>query len=85
MGRGQNIRLLQRQKFTLRNAYMWSVHDFMAYCIFYGWCVHGNLTCPTYGKWTNAFSLSIKEGSHTLTTIDVFYLKIIHLDYRGMF
>jgi hypothetical protein len=31
----------KKQKFTLRAAYLWSVHDFMAYVIFVGWSVHG--------------------------------------------
>jgi hypothetical protein len=27
--------------FTLRAAYLWSIHDLLAYVIFSGWCIHG--------------------------------------------
>ncbi|WVZ93358.1 hypothetical protein U9M48_039345 [Paspalum notatum var. saurae] len=46
-----------KQKFTLRAAYLWSVHDFMAYGIFAGWSVHGTLTCPICGVDTRCFHL----------------------------
>jgi hypothetical protein len=36
----------KKQKFNLRAAYLWSIHDFLAYGIFSGWRFHGNLTCP---------------------------------------
>jgi hypothetical protein len=32
----------KKQKFTLRAAYLWSIHDFMAYGIFAGWRVNGD-------------------------------------------
>jgi hypothetical protein len=32
--------------FNLRAAYLWSVHDYLAYGKFAGWCVHGRLNCP---------------------------------------
>ena len=38
-----------KQKFTLRAAYLWSIHDFLAYGIFAGWSVYGTLTCPICG------------------------------------
>ncbi|WVZ53089.1 hypothetical protein U9M48_004075 [Paspalum notatum var. saurae] len=46
-----------KQKFTLRAAYLWSVHDFMAYGIFAGWSVYGTLTCPICGVDTRCFRL----------------------------
>jgi hypothetical protein len=36
----------QKQKFNLRVAYLWSVHDFKAYNVFSGWRCNGLLTCP---------------------------------------
>jgi hypothetical protein len=36
----------KKQKFNLRAAFLWSIHDFMAYGIFGGWSCHGILTCP---------------------------------------
>ena len=48
----------KKQKFNLRVAYLFSVHDFMAYGIFSGWSVHGRLTCPYCAKDTDCFRLS---------------------------
>jgi hypothetical protein len=47
-----------RQKFTLWAAYLWSIHDFMAYGIFARWSVHGRLTCPICGSDTDCFCLT---------------------------
>jgi hypothetical protein len=49
----------KKQKFNLWVVYMFSVHDFMAYGIFYGWGVHGRLTCPYCGKDTDCFHLRV--------------------------
>jgi hypothetical protein len=46
-----------KQKFTLRAAYLWSIHDFLAYGIFAGWSVHGTLACPICGAETRCFRL----------------------------
>jgi hypothetical protein len=35
----------KKQTFNLRAAFLWSIHDIMAYCIFVGWSCHGILTC----------------------------------------
>ena len=48
----------KKQKFNLRVAYLWSVHDFMAYGIFAGWSCHGRLTCPICGSDTDCFRLA---------------------------
>jgi hypothetical protein len=48
----------KKQKFTLWAAYLWSIHDFMAYSIFAGWSVHGRLTCPICGSDTDCFRLT---------------------------
>jgi hypothetical protein len=32
----------KKQKFTLRIAYLWSIHEFIAYGFFVGWSVHGD-------------------------------------------
>jgi len=47
----------KKQKFNLRAAYLWSIHDFLAYGIFSGWSVHGQLTCPICGAKTDCFRL----------------------------
>jgi hypothetical protein len=36
----------QKQKFNIRVAYLWSVHDFRAYNIFSGWRCNRILICP---------------------------------------
>ncbi|WVZ84723.1 hypothetical protein U9M48_031716 [Paspalum notatum var. saurae] len=46
-----------KQKFTLRAAYLWSIHDFLAYGIFAGWSVYGTLTCLICGADTRCFRL----------------------------
>jgi hypothetical protein len=48
----------KKQKFRLRAAYLWLIHDFMAYDIFVRWSVHGRLTCPICGSNTNYFCLT---------------------------
>jgi hypothetical protein len=47
-----------KQKFNIRTAYLWSVHDFKAYDIFIGWSVHRELTCPICGSDTDCFCLT---------------------------
>jgi hypothetical protein len=47
----------QKQKFNLRVAYLWSVHDFRAYNIFSGWSCNGLLIYPICMKDTSCFCL----------------------------
>jgi hypothetical protein len=42
--------VFKKQIFKLRVAYLWLVHDFMAYAIFVGWSTHNGLACPYYGS-----------------------------------
>jgi hypothetical protein len=48
----------KKQKFTLRAAYLWSIHDFMAYNIFARWSVHERLTCLICHSDTDCFYLT---------------------------
>jgi hypothetical protein len=64
----------KKQKFNLRAAYLWSIHDFLAYGIFSGWCIHRNLTCPICGKDTDCFRLEFRRRYVILIVIDVFFL-----------
>jgi hypothetical protein len=48
----------KKQKFTLWAAYLWSIHDFMAYNIFAGWSVHERLTCLICHSDTDCFYLT---------------------------
>jgi hypothetical protein len=44
-------------QFNLRVAYLWSIHDYLAYGKFVGWCVHGRLNYPICIDDTDAFRL----------------------------
>jgi hypothetical protein len=48
----------KKQKFNLWVAYLFSVHDFLAYGNFFRWSVHGRLTCPICAKGIDCFCLS---------------------------
>jgi hypothetical protein len=38
-------------QFNLRAAYLWSIHDYLAYGKYIGWCVHGQLNLSSvYGS-----------------------------------
>jgi hypothetical protein len=50
--------VFKKQIFKLRVAYLWSVHDYMAYAIFAGWSTHGRLTCPYCDSDTYCFHLA---------------------------
>jgi hypothetical protein len=53
-------------RFNLRAAYLWSIHDYLAYDKFAGWCVHGRLNCPVCMDDSDAFRL---EHSKKVTLI----------------
>jgi hypothetical protein len=44
-------------RFNFYAAYLWSIHDYLAYDKFASWCVHGRLNCPICMDDTNAFRL----------------------------
>jgi hypothetical protein len=50
--------VLKKQIFKLRVAYLWSVHDSMAYAIFASWSTHVRLTCPYCSPDTDCFRLA---------------------------
>jgi hypothetical protein len=54
----ETYNVFKKQIFKLRVAYLWLVHDFMAYAIFTGWSTHGRLTCPDCGSGTDCFRLA---------------------------
>jgi hypothetical protein len=43
--------------FNLCVAYLWSIHNYLAYGKFASWCVHGRLNCPICMDDTDAFRL----------------------------
>jgi hypothetical protein len=44
-------------RFNLRVAYLWSIHDYLGYGKFVGWCVHGRLNCPICMDDSDAYRL----------------------------
>jgi hypothetical protein len=44
-------------RFNLRAAYLWLIHDYLAYGNFASWCVHDRLNCPICMDDTDAFRL----------------------------
>jgi hypothetical protein len=42
---------------NLHAAYLWSIHNYLAYGKFVGWCVHDRLNCPICIDDTDAFRL----------------------------
>jgi hypothetical protein len=46
-----------KYRFNLRATYLWSIHDYLAYGKFAGWCVHGHLNCPVCMEESDAFKL----------------------------
>jgi hypothetical protein len=46
-----------KKEFTMRAAYLWLVHDLLAYGYWSRWCVHGRLCCPICMNDTDAFRL----------------------------
>jgi hypothetical protein len=44
-------------RFNLRVAYLWSIHDYLAYDKFVGWCVHSRLSCPICMDDTDTFKV----------------------------
>jgi hypothetical protein len=46
-----------KYQFNLRAAYLWSIHDYLAYGKFTGWCVHGRLNCLVRMDESDAFRL----------------------------
>jgi hypothetical protein len=54
-------------RFNLRDAYQWSIHDYLGYDKFVGWCVHGRLNCPICIDDSDAYRL---ENGKKVTFFD---------------
>ncbi|WVZ90125.1 LOW QUALITY PROTEIN: hypothetical protein U9M48_036455 [Paspalum notatum var. saurae] len=63
-----------KEEFTFRATYLWSVHDFMAYGDWSGWCVHGRLRCPICMNDSDAFKLK-HGGKHDLRSSNTAFRK----------
>lgn len=47
----------QQQRFVMREVLMWTISDFPAYAMLYGWTRYGRLSCKYCQESTNAFQL----------------------------
>nr|VDC93765.1 unnamed protein product [Brassica oleracea] len=52
-----------KENFQMREVLMWTISDFPAYGMLYGWTTHGRLSCPYFQDSTDAFQL--KHGRKT--------------------
>jgi hypothetical protein len=57
MVRGRCIWQSFEMSFQPCTAYLWSIHDYLAYDKFVSWCVHGQLNYPICMDNTDAFRL----------------------------
>jgi len=48
----------RKQNFVMRAALMWTINDFPAYGMVYGWSTHGKLACPYCIENNKAFTLT---------------------------
>jgi hypothetical protein len=69
-----------KHSFTLRVAYLWSIHDLLAYGIFSGWCVHVRLHCPICMGDSQAYRLKHGKKETFLMFTDIFFPPIILLE-----
>jgi hypothetical protein len=70
-----------KYQFNLRAAYLWSIHDYLAYGKFVGWCVHGRLNCPVCMDESNALRL---QHDRKVSFFDC-HRRFLHLshEFRG--
>jgi hypothetical protein len=70
-----------KYQFNLRAAYLWSIHDYLAYGKFVGWCVHGRLNCPVCMDESNALML---QHDRKVSFFDC-HRRFLHLshEFRG--
>jgi hypothetical protein len=68
-------------RFNLCAAYLWSIHDYLGYGKFAGWCVHGWLNCPICMDDSDAYRL---EHGKKVTFFDCHrrFLPLSHF-FRG--
>jgi hypothetical protein len=72
---------LVKKKIKLREAYLWSIHDFMAYGDFARWSTHGRLACP-YGYGCKGFTYVMVTRLAGLIATGCSCLLIMNLDNK---
>jgi len=48
----------RKQNFVMRTTLMWTINEFPAYRMAFGWSTHGKLACPYCMENNNAFTLT---------------------------
>jgi hypothetical protein len=66
----------RKQNYLMRAALMWTINDFPAYGMFYGWNTHGKLECPYCMENNKAFTLT-NEGKASFFTVTVIFCQRI--------
>jgi hypothetical protein len=69
-----------KQNFTMRVAYHTSMHDFLAYGIFCGWCVHRKMLCPICREALRCIWLKKGSSSLSMICIDNSFQLAMHLE-----
>jgi hypothetical protein len=62
-----------KYRFNLRAAYLWSIHNYLAYDKFVTWCVHGRLNYPVCIDDSDAFRLEHTGKSLSFIVIKNFF------------
>ena len=70
----------KKESFQLHAALMWTINDFPAYGMLFGWMTMGKLDAQYVWTVQKHLLLIIVEKLHTLIAIDNFYLRIIHIE-----
>jgi hypothetical protein len=63
-------------RFNLCAAYLWSIHDYLAYGKFAGWCVHGRFNCPVCMEDSDVFRLEHGKKVSFLIVIEGSFRRI---------
>ena len=58
-----------KNNFVMKAALLWTVNDFPAYGMLFGWMTSGRLVCPYCMENTKAFNLKYGGKHHFLTVI----------------
>jgi len=70
----------RKQNYLMRAALIWTINDFPAYGMFYGWSTHGKLECPYCMENNKAFTLTNEGKAFFFTATVIFCQRIIDIE-----